>query len=90
MISRLYGQGKSYWQALLRPVDENDQELKSLLEEKYPLHKTHQDDTSSVSKKAAYINMCKTVQNRHSDMQQQDSWLSKKEYESSLLQTERP
>ena len=36
----------------------------------------HQDDTSSVSKKAAYNNICKTVQNRLRDMQ--DSWLSKK------------
>ena len=33
-------------------------------------------DTSSVSKKAAYNNICKTVQNRLRDMQ--DSWLSKK------------
>ena len=32
--------------------------------------------TSSVSKKAAYNNICKTVQNRLRDMQ--DSWLSKK------------
>ena len=32
--------------------DENDEEL--LLEEKHCLHKAHQDDTSSVSKKAAY------------------------------------
>ena len=47
-----------------------------LLEEKHCLHKAHQDDTSSVSKKAAYNNICKTVQNRLRDMQ--DSWLSKK------------
>ena len=32
--------------------------------------------TSSVSKKTAYNNICKTVQNRLRDMQ--DSWLSKK------------
>ena len=47
-----------------------------LLEEKHCLHKAHLDDTSSVSKKAAYSNTCKTVQNRLRDMQ--DSWLSKK------------
>ena len=46
-----------------------------LIEEKHCLHKAHQDDTSSVSKKTAY-NICKTVQNRLRDMQ--DSWLSKK------------
>ena len=51
--------------------DENDEEIKLLLEEKHCLHKAHQDDTSSVSK-----NVCKTVQNRLRDMQ--DSWLSKK------------
>ena len=43
---------------------------------KHCLHKAHQDYTSSVSKKAAYNNICKTVQNRLRDMQ--DSWLSKK------------
>ena len=56
--------------------DENDEEIKLLLEEKHCLHKAHHDDTSSVSKKAAYNNICKTVQNRLRDMQ--DSWLSKK------------
>ena len=55
--------------------DENDEEIKLLLEEKHCLHKAHQDDTSSVSK-TAYNNICKTVQNRLRDMQ--DSWLSKK------------
>ena len=39
-------------------------------------HKAHQDDTSSVSKKAAYSNICKTVQTKLRDMQ--DSWLRKK------------
>ena len=34
--------------------DENDEEIKLLLDEKHCLHKAHQDDTSSVSKKAAY------------------------------------
>ena len=56
--------------------DENDEEIKLLLEEKHCLHKAHQDDTSSVSKKAAYNNICNIVQNRLRDMQ--DSWLSKK------------
>ena len=31
--------------------DENDDEIQRLLEEKHRLHKAHQDDTSSVSKK---------------------------------------
>ena len=56
--------------------DENDEEMQLLPEEKHCLHKTHQDVTSSVSKKTAYNNICKTVQNRFRDMQ--DSWLSKK------------
>ena len=46
-----------------------------LLEEKHCLHKAHKDDTSFVSKTAAYNNICKTVQSRLRDMQ--DSWLSK-------------
>ena len=41
--------------------DENDDEIQRLLEEKYRLHKAQQDDTSSVSKKAASSNICKTV-----------------------------
>ena len=64
--------------------DENDQDIKSLLEAKHRLHKARQDDTSSVSKDAAYSNIYKTVQDRIRDMQ--DSWLSKKK--SSILQTE--
>ena len=56
--------------------DENDEEIKLVLEEKRCLHKAHQDDTSSVSPKAVFNNICKTVQNRLRDMQ--DSWLSKK------------
>ena len=51
--------------------DENDDEIRGLLEEKH-----HQDDTSSVSKKAAYNNICKS---RADSMQ--DSWLSKKSKE---------
>ena len=53
-----------------------DDEIQRLLEEKHRLHKVHQDDTSSVSKKAAYSNICKTVQTKLRDMK--DSWLSKK------------
>ena len=56
--------------------DENDEEIKLLLEKKHCLHKAHQDDTRSVLKKAAYNNICKTVQNRLRDMQ--DFWLRKK------------
>ena len=37
--------------------DENGEEIKLLLEEKHCLHKAHQDDTSSVTKKAAYNNI---------------------------------
>ena len=48
--------------------DENDEEIESLLEENHHFNKAHQDDTSSVSKKAAYSNICKTVQNRLRDM----------------------
>ena len=56
--------------------DENEEEIKLLLGEKHCLHKAHQDDTSSVSKKAAYTNICKTVQNKFRDIH--DYWLSKK------------
>ena len=56
--------------------DENDVEIQRLLEDKHRLHKAYQDDTSSVSKKAAYSNICKTVQTKLRDMQ--DSWLRKK------------
>ena len=37
--------------------DENDEEIKLLLEEKRCLHKAHQNDTSSVSKKVACNNL---------------------------------
>ena len=45
---------------LLVPFDENDDEIKRLFKEKHRLRKEHQDDTSSVSKKAAYSNSCKS------------------------------
>ena len=63
--------------------DENDDEIQRLLEEKHRLHKAHQDDTSSVSKKAAYSNICKTVQTKLRDMQ--DSWLRKKTEKNSVF-----
>ena len=56
--------------------DENDDEIQRLLEEKNRLQKAHQDDTSSVYKKTAYSNICKTVKTKLGDMQ--DSWLRKK------------
>ena len=42
----------------------------------HSLYKAHQDDTSSVSKKAAYSNICRAAKSRLGDMQ--DTWLSKK------------
>ena len=57
-------------------VDENDKEIQGLLEEKHQKHKAYLRNTSSVSSKTAYSNICKTVQTRLRDMQ--DSWLSKK------------
>ena len=56
--------------------DENTEEIQGLLEEKHKKHKAYPSDTSSVSNKAAYSNICKTVQTRLRDMQ--DSWLSSK------------
>ena len=68
----------------LRPVsrkhqdwfDENDEEIQGLLEDKHQKHKAYLSNTSSVSNKAAYSNICKTVQTMLRDMQ--DSWLSSK------------
>ena len=56
--------------------DENDKEIQGLLEDKHQKHKAYLRNTSSVSSKTAYSNICKTVQTRLRDMQ--DSWLSKK------------
>ena len=53
--------------------DWNDREIQGLLEEKHEKHKAYLSDTSSVSNKVAYSNICKTVQTRLRDMQ--DSWL---------------
>ena len=52
--------------------DENDEEIQGPQEK----HKAYLSDTSSVSNKAAYSNICKTFQTRLRDMQ--DSWLSSK------------
>ena len=44
--------------------DENDKEIQGLLEEKHKKHKAYLRNTSSVSSKTAYSNICKTVQTR--------------------------
>ena len=49
--------------------DENDKEIQRLLEEKQQIHKAYLCDTSSVSSKTAYSNICKTVQTKLRDMQ---------------------
>ena len=67
--------------------DENDKEIQGLLEEKHKKHKAYLRNTSSVSSKTAYSNICQTVQTRLRDMQ--ESWLSKRLMKSSPLQTER-
>ena len=56
--------------------DEKDKEIQGLLEEKHQKHKAYLRNTSSVSSKNAYSNICSTVQTRLRGMQ--DSWLSKK------------
>ena len=47
----------------------HDDEIQRLLEEKQRLHKAYQDDTCSVSKKAAYNINCKTVETKFRNMQ---------------------
>ena len=56
--------------------DENDEEIQGLLVEKHQKHKAYLNDTSSVTSKTAYSDICKTVQTRLRDMQ--DFWLSQK------------
>ena len=56
--------------------DKNDKEIQGLFEEKHQKHKAYLRNTSSVSSKTAYSNICKTVQTRLRDIQ--DSWLRKK------------
>ena len=66
-------------------VDENDDEIQRLLEVNRRLHKAQQDDTSSVSKKAAYSNICKIIQTKLRGMQ--DFWMRKKTEEIQSLKT---
>ena len=58
--------------------DENDEEIQALLllNKKHDLHRAHQNDPSSTSKKAAFIECRRTVQKRLREMQ--DTWLSEK------------
>ena len=49
--------------------DENDKEIQGLLEKKHQKHKAYLRNTSSVSSRTAYSNICKTVQTRLRDMQ---------------------
>ena len=50
--------------------DKNDEEIQGFLEEKHQKHKEYLSDTSSVSNKAAYSNICKAIQTRLRDMQE--------------------
>ena len=65
--------------------DENDKEIQGLLEEKNKKHKAYLRNSSSVSSKTAYSNICKTVQTRLRDMQDSKA---KRLMKSSPLQTE--
>ena len=56
--------------------DENDEEIGALLKEKHALHRAHQNDPSSNSKKAAFADCRRTVQKKLREMQ--DKWLSNK------------
>jgi len=56
--------------------DENDREIHFLLEEKKSMLWALQNDPTNVVKKAAFTNMCSTVQAKLRSMQ--DSWLSAK------------
>ena len=53
--------------------DENDKEIQVLLEEKHQKHKAYLRNTSSLSSKTAYSNICKTVQTRLRDMARRGS-----------------
>ena len=56
--------------------DKNDKEIQGLREEKHQKHKAYLRNTSSVSSKTAYSNICRTVQTRLRGMHH--FWLSKK------------
>ena len=52
--------------------DENNEEIKALLDEKHRLQRVYQDDPSSTIKKNAFTNARRTVQSNLRKMQ--DSW----------------
>ena len=56
--------------------DENDDEIRKLLEEKYEKNRIHQQDRASASKKAAFNSTKSMVQAKLREMQ--DSWLTAK------------
>ena len=56
--------------------DENDEQIKSLLEDKHRLHLAHQNDPKSDAKKAAFTDCRRKVQSQLRAMQ--DKWLSDK------------
>ena len=59
--------------------DENDGEIQKLLNEKWKLHRIHQQDSSSTFKKAEFNSIKSKIQAKLREMQ--DSWLSKKKDE---------
>ena len=62
--------------------DENDEQIKSLLDDKHRLHLAHQNDPKSDAKKAAFTNCRRKVQSQLRPMQ--DKWLSDKSDEIQL------
>ncbi|CAJ0940211.1 unnamed protein product [Ranitomeya imitator] len=56
--------------------DENDEEIKTLLEEKHQRYKVYQNDPTSLAKKGAFTNIKRKVQIKLRKMQ--DIWFSKK------------
>lgn len=59
--------------------DENDDEIKVMLEEKNKLHKAYENDPFAAHKKAAFTNSRRTIQAKLRIMQ--DTWRSKKAHE---------
>ena len=68
-------------------LDENGKEIQGLLEEKHQKHKAYFSDTSTVSSKTAYSNICKKVQTRFRECKT-PGW-AKRQMKSSPLQTEK-
>ncbi|KAJ1103987.1 hypothetical protein NDU88_001403 [Pleurodeles waltl] len=60
-------------------LDDNDEDIRKLLDEKREAFRSLQQDTTSVSKKAAYNSIKSKVQGKLREMQ--DSWLSRKAHE---------